>query len=106
MRSRSTARSTGVHERAQEHSGRPPGRPPGRPTDKALISVGPGRPARSTVAWVGRLAGRLADRQMRFLLPFGIQIPFLDGIESNLGFLKSRDSMAINKGQSPHVLCP
>ena len=61
---RSTARSTGVHERAQEGSGRPPG----RPTDKALVSVGPGRPARSTVAWAG---GRSTDRRvLTFLLGF------------------------------------
>ena len=38
------------------------------------------------------------DRCARFLLPFGIQIPFLDGIEFNLGFLKFSDSVAINKG--------
>ena len=46
------------------------------------------------------------DRQARFDFPFRIRIPFLDGIESNLGFLKSRDSVAINKGQSPPVLYP
>ena len=47
--------------------------------------------------WHGSV-DRPVDRQTRFLLPFGIQIPFLDGIEFNLGFLKSRDSVAINKG--------
>jgi len=51
--------------------GRPPGRPActnvhrkeavDRPFDRlkaGLLSVGPGRPARSTAAWVGRPAGR------------------------------------------------
>jgi len=84
---RSTARSIGVHERAQEGSDRPPG----RPTDKALVSVGPGRP------WYGSV-DQPVDRQARFDFPFGIRIPFLDEIESNLGFLKSRDFVVINKG--------
>ena len=80
-----------VHERAQEGAVDRPG----RPTDKGLLSVGRGRPGRSTVALVGRLAGRPTGA---FDFPFRIQIPFLDGIESNLGFHKSRDSVAINRG--------
>ena len=47
--------------------------------------------------WLGSV-DRSVDRQARFDFPFGIQIPFLDGIESNMGFLKSKDSVAINKG--------
>jgi len=96
---RSTARSTGVHKRAQEGAVDRPG----RPTDKGSLSVGHGRPGRSTMAWVGRPAGRPTGA---FDFPFRIRIPFLDGIESNLGFHKSRDSVAINRGKSPHVLYP
>ena len=40
--------------------------------------------------WHG-LVHRSVDRQARFDFPFGIRISFLDEIESNLGFLKSRD---------------
>ena len=47
--------------------------------------------------WHGSV-DRPVDRQTRFLVPFGIRILFLNGIEFNLGFLKSRDSVAINKG--------
>ena len=96
----SAARSTGVHERAQVHSGRPPGRPwkeaVDRPVDRrtGLCSrLGPidrrGRP------WHGSV-DRPVDRRARFDFPFGIRIPFLDGIEFNLGFLKYRDFVAIN----------
>ena len=97
-----------------------PGRPPGRPVEEAgrlctnvhrkeavdrpvdrlkvgLLSVGGGRPARSTVAWVGRPTGA-------FDFPFRIRIPFLDGIESNLGFLKFRDSVAIKKRLEPSCI--
>ena len=42
---------TGVH-RKERSTG------PGRPTEVALLSGRRGRPGRSTVAWVGRPAGR------------------------------------------------
>ena len=47
--------------------------------------------------WHGSV-DRPVDRQARLDFPFRIRIPFLDGIESNLGFHKSRDSVAINRG--------
>ena len=88
--SRSTGgggRSTGVHGRAQEGA-----------VDrlKWLCSqVGAadlaGRP------WHGSV-DRPVDRRTRLEFPFRIRIPFLDGIESNLSFHKSRDSVAINRG--------
>ena len=41
---------------------------------------------------------RPVDRRTRLEFPFRIRIPFLIGIESNLGFHKFRDSVAINRG--------
>jgi len=118
--SRSTSRSTGgggrstglVDQRARActvRSGRPApidrlkwpalelerSTSPGRPTEEDLLSGRRDRPGRSTVAWVGRPA---VDRQARLDFPFRIRIPFLVGIESNLGFHKSRDFVAINRG--------
>ena len=98
--SRSTSRSTGgggrstdVHVCAQVGAvDGPRSTGPGRPTEVASSSGRRGGPGRSTVAWVGRPVGRPQD------FPFRIQIPFLDGIESNLGFHKFRDSVAINRG--------
>ena len=95
-----------------EEAGRPHGRPActkvhrkkavDRPVDRLTwpnSRLGPidraGRP------WHGSV-----DRQARFDFPFGIRIPFLGGIEFNLGFLKSRDSVAINRGKMPHVFYP
>ena len=101
-----------------------PGRPPGRPMEEA------GRPACTSVHRKERSTGlvdrltrarsrlgavdradrpwngsvdRPVDRQARLDFSFRIRIPFLDGIESNLGFHKSRDSVAINRGKSPHI---
>ena len=48
------ARSTGVHGHAHEERLTDPG----RPTEVALLSGRRDRPGRSTVAWVGRPAGR------------------------------------------------
>jgi len=109
-------------EAGQEESSRPPGRPvdrarsTGQSTDvhdvHRISPVDRGM-ERSTVRWtdwkqaalglgpVDRGHGsvdRPVDWQTRFGFPFRIQIPFLFGIESNLGFLKLRDSVAINKG--------
>ena len=75
--------------------------PPDRPTESRLLSVR----ARSTVD-MGRSTGdrghgsvdRPVDRQTRSGFPFRIRIPFLFGIESSRGFLKPRNSVAINKG--------
>ena len=78
---RSTARSTGVHD---VHKVSPVDRPVDRERERSTDAVDRG---------MGRSTGR-----SRFDIPFGIQIPFLNGIEFNLGFLKSRDSVAINKG--------
>ena len=100
--SRSTSRSTGgggrstglVDRRARACTGKS-GRP--APVDRLkwpLLSGRRGRPGRSTVAWVDRLV----NRQARLKFPFRIRILFLVGIESNLGFYKSRDSVAINRG--------
>ena len=68
---------------------------PGRPTEVASLSGWRGRPGRSTVALVGRPAGQPTDR-LEF--PFRIRIPFLIGIESNLGFHKLKNFVAINRG--------
>ena len=67
------------------------GRPPGRPVEEAS------RPACRKVHRK-KAVNRPVDRQARLDFPFRIQIPFLDRIKSNLGFLKSRDSVAINRG--------
>ena len=68
-------------------------------------------------AWLSRLGAvdqhcrpwhgsvdRPVDRQARLDFPFRIQIPFLDGIKSNLGFLKSRDSVAIKVRLEPSCI--
>ena len=95
-------------KRRMEQASSAPGRPtctgehrkerstgPGRPTEVALLSGRRGRPA-------GRpLHGSVdqpVDRRTWLEFPFRIQIPFLIGIESNLGFHKFRDSVAINRG--------
>ena len=91
--------------REHDHHGRPPGRPWQRAVDRLVdrltgLSSWLGPVGRRGRPGMGRLTGRSTpvDRQTRFLLSFGIRILFLDGIESNLGFLKFRDSVAINKG--------
>ena len=52
---------------------------------------------------MGRSTGSV-DRQARLEFPFRIQIPFLDGIKSNLGFLKSRDFVAIKERLEPSYI--
>ena len=68
-------RSTGAVDRRAQHAqgisgrpvrstaGGPPGRPSGRPTKVTQLSVGNGRPARSTGAW-GRSTGRSTDSRV------------------------------------------
>ena len=77
-------------QEAKTVHGRPPGRPvctrctdterstlgqllqgSGRPTERSQVSVGDGRLARSTVAWVGRPAGQPTDAFFAVLYRFG-----------------------------------
>jgi len=95
---RSAARSTGVHD---VHRVSPVDRPIdwGRERSTSAVDKLTGLCSRlDPVDRRGRPWHGSVDRQTRFDFPFGIQIPSLDGIESNLGFLKSRDSVVINKG--------
>ena len=92
-----SARSTGVHEMHRH-------RTVDRPVDRCREAVdGPtdrlkGAKSRlETVDRRGRPWHGSVDRPARFDFPFGIQIPFLDEIESNLGFLKSRNFVVINR---------
>ena len=87
----STARSTGVHE---VHRHRTVDRPVDRCREAIDRQVDRLKGAKSRLETVDRPI----DRQTCFLLSFEIRIPFLYGIESNRGFLKPRDSVAINKG--------
>ena len=96
-------------ERRMEQAICAPGRYPSRPA----CTRRSGRPApvdrlkwpcsrvgavdRAGRPWHGSV-DRPVDQQTRLEFPFRIRIPFLDGIESNLGFYKSRDSVAINRG--------
>ena len=75
---------------AQTRNVRPPGqllpgsgRPPDRPTERSQVPVGDGRPARSTVAWVGRPAGR---PKTCFLLAFIDSDSFSDWDRIQSGF--------------------
>ena len=70
------------------------GRPPGRPVYTTCTGIAQST-ARSTVARSGRPHGRPTESRLLSVL---VRIPFLFGIESNWGFLKPRDSVAINKG--------
>ena len=79
---------TGVH-RLERSTG------PGQPTEVACSQEG--AVDRASRSWHGSI-DRPVDRQTRLEFPFRIRIPFLVGIESNLGFHKSRDSVAINRG--------
>jgi len=78
-------------QRAQEMSA-------DRPVDRLKAGCSLFEPSRPAVDGGHESVDRPVDRQTRFDFPFRIQILFLLGIESNRGFLKPRDSVAINKG--------
>jgi len=99
---RSTARSTGVHD---VHKIITVDCPVDRGRERSTGLVDRLKAGCSLLGAVDRRGrpwhgsvDRPVDRQARFDFPFGIRIPFLDGIEFNLGFLKSKDSVVITRG--------